>query len=135
MLCILLTVTCAVQSVVCCQSFTLKPLVIPLSSYFASRTLSHCKHDIGTLLWLNAGTVERVPNPLFDGFVRCSAHGHPFVRLWYYHGKIYTLASYYFIKGQVENTELWKPKYGKRSMEVTHQHTHTPDGVFVDTLG
>ena len=60
----------------------------------ASRALSHCKHDIGTLLWLNAGTLERVPNPLFNGFVRCSAHGHSFARLWYYHGKIYTLASY-----------------------------------------
>ena len=31
---------------------------------FFSRALSHCKHDMGALSWLNAETVERVPTPL-----------------------------------------------------------------------
>ena len=50
---------------------------------FASRVSSHCKHDMGTLLWLNAGTLERAPTLLFDGLVRCSAHGRSFARLRY----------------------------------------------------
>ena len=58
-----------------CQDSTLKPLVVPLGVNFAggsvaryclskySRTLSHCKHDMGALWWLNAETLKRVPNP------------------------------------------------------------------------
>ena len=30
---------------------------------FASRALSHCKHDVGALSWLNAETIERAPTP------------------------------------------------------------------------
>ena len=48
---------------------------------FASRASSHCKHEIGTLLWLKAETFERVPNPLFSRIVRCSARGCSFTRL------------------------------------------------------
>ena len=50
---------------------------------FASRALSRCKHDMGTLSWLNAEPLERAPTPLFDRLVRCSAHGLSFVRLRY----------------------------------------------------
>ena len=51
------------------------------SFIFASRASSHCKHEIGTLLWLKAETFERVPNPLFSRIVRCSARGCSFTRL------------------------------------------------------
>ena len=34
---------------------TLKPLVVPL---FALRASSCCKHEKGTLSWLNVGTLE-----------------------------------------------------------------------------
>ena len=30
---------------------------------FALRASSRCKHDVGTLSWLNAETVKRVPTP------------------------------------------------------------------------
>ena len=74
----------AVRSVVCRQDSTLKLLVIPLYVIlFASRALSSCKHDVGTLSWLNAETVERAPTPLFGRLVRCSAHGPFFGRLRY----------------------------------------------------
>ena len=42
---------------------------------FASSASSHCKHDMGALLWLNAETLERAPTSLFGRLVRCSAHG------------------------------------------------------------
>ena len=32
---------------------------------FASRTLSHCKHDVGALAWLNVETVKGAPTPPF----------------------------------------------------------------------
>ena len=38
---------------------------------------SHCKHDMGTLSWLNVETLERAQ--------RCSAHGRSFARPWYIH--------------------------------------------------
>ena len=41
------------------------------------------EHDMGALSWLDAETLERVPIALFDRLVRCSTHGHSFVRLWY----------------------------------------------------
>ena len=50
---------------------------------FASRASNHWKHDMGALSWLNAETHKRVPTPLFGRLVRCSAHGHSFVTLWY----------------------------------------------------
>ena len=44
---------------------TLKLLVVLLFvQIFASRALSHCKHDMGALSWLNAETLERVPTML-----------------------------------------------------------------------
>ena len=52
-------------------------------SNFASRASSRCKHDVGTLSWLNAETVKRAPTPLFGRLVRCSTHGPFFARLWY----------------------------------------------------
>ena len=45
---------------------------------FASRALSHCKHDMGALSCLNAETIERAPTPLFGRLVRCSTHGRSF---------------------------------------------------------
>ena len=36
---------------------------------------SHCEHDMGALLWLNAEIFKRASTPLFSGLVRCSAHG------------------------------------------------------------
>ena len=50
---------------------------------FALGASSHCKRDMGALSWLNAKTFERVPTPFFGRLVRCSAHGHSFVRLRY----------------------------------------------------
>ena len=55
-------------SVVSCY-VTLKLLVALLLLFvqvFASKALSHCEHDIGTLSWLNAKTLERVPTSLSD---------------------------------------------------------------------
>ena len=67
----------AVQSVVCHQDLTSKLLhggsiVVQL---FASRASSRCKHDMGTLSWLNAETLKRALSPLFGRLVRCSAVG------------------------------------------------------------
>ena len=39
---------------------------------------------MGTLSWLNVETFERVPTPLSDGLVRCSANGRSFARLRYW---------------------------------------------------
>ena len=38
---------------------------------------------MGALLWLNAGTLERVLTPQFGRLVRCYAHGCFFMRLQY----------------------------------------------------
>ena len=40
---------------------------------------------MGALSWLNVETAERALTTLFvfGKFVRCSAHGHSFARLWY----------------------------------------------------
>ena len=80
------------------QDSTSKPLVIPLYVILYSlRASSCCKHDVGTLSWLNAETVERAPTPLFGRLLRCSAHGPFFGRLRYMH-------KYTFIAGK--NTTL-----------------------------
>ena len=34
------------------------------------------------VLWMNALTLKRMSNTLFGKHVRCSTHGHSFVRLW-----------------------------------------------------
>ena len=60
-------VLCAVQSVVCHQDSTSKPLVIPLY----------------VILLLNAETVKRTPTPLFSTLARCFTHGPFFGRLRY----------------------------------------------------
>ena len=52
-------------------------------NYLLSGASSHCKHDVGALLWLNAEAVERAPTPLFGRLVRCSASGRFFARLRY----------------------------------------------------
>ena len=40
------------------------------------RGSSHCKYDMGTLLWLIAcGSIQKSVHPLFGRLVRCSAHG------------------------------------------------------------
>ena len=52
---------CAVQSVVCHQDSTLKLLVAPLHitvQLFASRAVSHCEHDMGTLV-VKCGTTQK----------------------------------------------------------------------------
>ena len=64
------------------------PLVAPFCAFlfiqlFASRASNCCKHDMGTLLWLKAETLKRVPTPLFSRLVRCSPNGCSFTRLWY----------------------------------------------------
>ena len=51
---------------------------------FVLRSLSCYKHDVGTLLWLNAEALERAPTPLFGRLVQCSTHGHSFARLTQY---------------------------------------------------
>ena len=38
---------------------------------------------MGTLSWLNVGTLERALTPLLGKLVKCSAHGYSFVRLQY----------------------------------------------------
>ena len=48
---------------------------------FALRASSHCKQDVGTLLWLHVETLKRVSIPLFVRLERCFAHGCFFVRL------------------------------------------------------
>ena len=50
---------------------------------FALRASSRCKYDMGAHLWLNAEALERAPTTLFDGLVRCSAHGRSIVGLQY----------------------------------------------------
>ena len=69
-----------VQSVVCCQNFTLKLLVDLL--YIM------CFKGIVSLLtwhehssWLNVEALERTLTTLFGRPVRCSTHGHSFVEL------------------------------------------------------
>ena len=66
----------AVQSVVCHQDLTSKPMVAPLKVIICPlRASSHCKHDMGTLSWLNVEALKRVPTSLFGGLVWCSTHG------------------------------------------------------------
>ena len=81
----MLTVTWCVQSVVP-SGLDLEGTGGSIVCYClsASRVLSRCNHDIGTLSWLNAKTFERVPTPLFDRLVRCSALGRSFATLWLY---------------------------------------------------
>ena len=50
---------------------------------YVSRASSRCKHDVGTLLWLNVKQSERAPTPFFGRLVRCSVHGPFFGRLRY----------------------------------------------------
>ena len=76
------------RSVFAPSGLDMKPLVVPLHvntmyvvKLFASRASSCYKHDIGTLSWLNLETLKRALTPLFTRTVRCSTHGHSFVRL------------------------------------------------------
>ena len=72
---IMLTVTWCSRSECC----VLSGLDFEVSSSFVYlRALNHWKHDMGTLLWLNAETLRRAPTPLFGRLVRCSTHGHSF---------------------------------------------------------
>ena len=78
-------------AVQCCVPFTLKPLVALLFvQVFALRALSRCKHDMGTLSWINA---ERVSTPSLT-IVRCTAHGRSFVSLRYSSSISYMLSLY-----------------------------------------
>ena len=42
---------------------------------------SRCIHDMGTLSWLNAETLKRVPTPLVGRLVRCSAYGRDYSKI------------------------------------------------------
>ena len=68
--------------------------------FVASRALSRCKHDIGTLPWLNAETLKEVPTPLFGRLVMLSAHGCSFMRLWY------LIFSVPFVLGESVNAQV-----------------------------
>ena len=46
------------------------------------RALSHCKHDMSALLWLNTETLESMPTPYWQT-CRCPANGHSITRLHY----------------------------------------------------
>ena len=56
------------------------PCTLLFVQSFALWASSRCKHDMGTLSWLNAEILERVPTPYFGRLVRCSAHGRSFSR-------------------------------------------------------
>ena len=81
----MLMVTCAVQSVVCRQDLTSKPLMIPLCiivcQFFILRALSRFKHDMDTLSWLSAETLEKSAHPSFGRLVSYSAHLRSFMKL------------------------------------------------------
>lgn len=51
----------------------------------AVRTLSCYKHDISTLFWFNAETLERAPTAFFCKLTRCSTHWYCFTRPWYWY--------------------------------------------------
>ena len=80
--CIVIVTWCGLE---CCVQ-TSKLLVAP-SCVIACPIIcfEDCKCDMGTLSWLNAGTLERTPTPLIDRLVRCSIHEHSLARLWYMH--------------------------------------------------
>ena len=79
---VLFRVLCAVRLWVWSR-WWLRCTLLLFVQLFASRASSRCKHDMGTLSWLNVKTLKRVPIPLFDRLFRCSTHGRSFVRLWY----------------------------------------------------
>ena len=69
----------AIQSVVCHQNSAVVDFFVCTLLFVQVSVLkesSHCKHVMGTLLWLNAVTLKGAPTPLFGRLVRCSAHGH-----------------------------------------------------------
>ena len=83
------------------------------------RALSHCKYDMGTLLWLIVEAFERAPTPLFGGLVRCSAHGHSFARLQY--TAIFPAESLYTVKTlQVFASQTFSGWYETWSLDWTY---------------
>ena len=82
--CIVIVTWCGSE---CCVQ-TSKLLVAPLCVIACPIIcFEDCKCDMGTLSWLNAGTLERAPTTLFDRLVRCSIHEHSLAILWYIHNK------------------------------------------------
>ena len=62
--------------------FRVSELVIPLYIIDCPNNFKGCfKYDMGTLSWLNAKTVGRVPTPLFGRFVMCSAGDYGIIML------------------------------------------------------
>ena len=96
----------AVQSVVCHQDSTSKPLVVLLSVTACPITCFEGIESLINMTWRQDGrtfvveceTLERAPTPLFGILVRCSAHGCFFARLWY----LYT-------EGSLTKRTSWKP--------------------------
>ena len=52
-----------------------------LSNYLLQGHRVTVNTTLALFLLLNAETVERMPTPIFGILVKCSAHGHSFVRL------------------------------------------------------
>ena len=93
---------------------------------------AHHHLDMGALSLLNGETFERMPTPLFDRLLRCSALGHFFARLWYIYAYI-SCVEVFATRIKIKSSNQ-SPFWADPGMKVTSEPQKSMDQEGVATI-